>query len=541
LSPFSNSVPSESVWEVTLHALLEEVLTATMVLQSAPLGCIQSYNRAARSLAIVAQQGFKPDFLAHFQDCNDETTTWCQALARCERVVIVDILSDAAFAPHRAAAEAAGYRAVQSTPLFGRGGEPLGVISTFFREPHQPSEHELRLTDLYARLTAELVENHLSEEALRASEARFRSYFEMGLIGMAETSPAKGILEVNDELCRILGYPRHEMLQKTWAEMTHPDDLAADMHQFNRVMAGEIEGYSLDKRWIRKDGRVIHSIMSAKCLRRVDGSVDYLVGLVLDTTERKHAEEALQKSRAELSHVARLTTMGELAATIAHEVNQPLGAIVNNANAALKIAAAEPKEQEDLGEVLSDIVKDAERASSIIARIRELLKRSTPGKEPLQVNDIVRDVLALAQRDLAGRGITVRIEFPENLPRVIGDRVQLQQVVLNLVMNGAEAMSAVPGPRRILTIGAERLELTGEPAVLITVSDLGRGFGALDPELLFERFYTTKPGGLGMGLRISRSIVVAHGGRLWAQANEHAGATFLFSLPVEMPRFCEYA
>jgi signal transduction histidine kinase len=142
---------------------------------------------------------------------------------------------------------------------------------------------------------------------------------------------------------------------------------------------------------------------------------------------------------------------------------------------------------------------------------------------------------------LAGRGITVRIEFPENLPRVIGDRVQLQQVVLNLVMNGAEAMSAVPGPRRILTIGAERLELTGEPAVLITVSDLGRGFGALDPELLFERFYTTKPGGLGMGLRISRSIVVAHGGRLWAQANEHAGATFLFSLPVEMPRFCEYA
>ncbi len=537
MSLLSDSVPSESVSVVTLQTLSEEVLTATMALQSAQLGCLQSYNRAARSLAIVAQQGFKPDFLAHFQDCNDENTTWCQALARRGRVVIVDILSDAAFAPHRAAAEAAGYRAVQSTPLFGRGGEPLGIISTFFREPHQPSDRELRLTDLYARLTAELVENHLSEEALRASEARFRSYFELGLIGMAVTSPAKGILEVNHELCRILGYPRHEMLQKTWAEMTHPDDLAADVHQFNRVMAGEIEGYSLDKRWIRKDGRVIHSIMSAKCLRRVDGSVDYFVGLVLDTTERKHAEEALQKSRAELSHVVRLTTLGELAATIAHEVNQPLGSIVNNANAALKIAAAEPKKQEELGEVLSDIVKDAERASSIIARIRELAKRSTPAKEPLKVNDLVRDVLALAQRELTGRGITVRIEFPEDLPRVIGDRVQLQQVVLNLVMNGAEAMSAVPGPRRILTIGAERLELTGEPAVLITVSDLGGGFGAGDPERLFERFYTTKPGGLGIGLRISRSIVVAHGGRLWAQANEHAGATFLFSLPVEMPDF----
>ena len=151
------------------------------------------------------------------------------------------------------------------------------------------------MTDLYALQAAELIERKRAEDALRASEERFRRYFELGLIGMAMTSPTKGILEVNDELCRILGYERSELLQMTWADMTHPDDLAADVAQFNRVMAGEIEGYSLDKRWIRKDGRVIDSIMAAKCLRRADGSVEYFVGLVLDITERKRAEERIRE------------------------------------------------------------------------------------------------------------------------------------------------------------------------------------------------------------------------------------------------------
>ena len=519
-----------------LQPLLDEVLTATMALKSAHFGDIQLYNRANRSLTVVAQQGFSAAVLAHFRDYQDETTMWDRALARGERVVVEDVWSDAGFAPHRELAEAAGYRAGQSTPLFSRNGEPLGVISTFFREPHLPSARELRFTDLYARLAAELIERQQSEEALRASEARFRNYFELGLIGMTLTSPTKGVLEVNDELCHILRYSRDEMLQKTWAEMTHPDDLAADVHQFNRVMAGEIDGYSLDKRWIRKDGQAIHSIMSARCLRCADGSVDYFVGLVLDTTERKHAEEALQKLQAELAHVARVTTMGELAATIAHELNQPLGAIVNNANVSLKIAAAERKNQDEFVEVLSDIVKDAERASAIVARIRGLMKRSTPGREPLQFHGLVQDVLALARREFSERGIAVCIELSNDLPPVLGDRVQLQQVLLNLMINGAEAMSAVPGPRRILTIGGRCSESNGEPAVLISVNDLGCGLGAQNPERLFETFYTTKPNGVGMGLRISRSIVEAHGGRLWAQANADVGATFLFFLPVFIPR-----
>jgi PAS domain S-box-containing protein len=220
-------------------------------------------------------------------------------LQRRARVIIEDVQTDPDFVPHRQIAASAGYRAVQSIPLFSRNGQPLGRISAHFRKPHRPSQRELRLTDLYARQAAEMIEHKPAEAARQASVGRFRHYFDLGLIGMAITSPTKECLEVNDELCRILGYERNELLQKTWAEMTHPDDLAADLANFNRVMAGECDGYSLDKRWIRKDGGVIDSIAAAKCFRRADGSVDHFVGMVLDITERKRAEQAGRHSARE--------------------------------------------------------------------------------------------------------------------------------------------------------------------------------------------------------------------------------------------------
>jgi len=609
-------------------------------------------------LEIVAQRGFGQDFLNHFSAVNESGAACGRALKRAERVIIEDVLTDPDFAPHRAIAASAGFRAVQSTPLFSRSGEPLGIVSTHFRQPHRPSERELRLTDLYARQAAELIERKRAEDVLRASEERFRRYFELGLIGMAMTSPTKGILEVNHELCRILGYQRSELMQKSWAEITHPDDLASDVAQFNRVMARQIEGYSIDKRWLRKDGRVIDSIMAAKCLRRVDGSVEYLVGLVLDTTERKRAEEklgeserrfrllaesiphhvwslrpdgscgywnqrlidytgltgeelgsggwpalhpddvarvksawekartrgtayemeqrmrgrdgryrrfmcraqasrdaqgrpiewfgtntdveerrqaeeALHKAQVDLAHLTRVTTMGELAASIAHEMNQPLGAIVNNGNVCLRLLSQASSRNDEALEALSDIVNDANRASAIIGRIRAMTQRTLPEETSLQLRDVIADVLALAHRELAEHRIEVRTGLPEDLPRVSGDRVQLQQVLLNLVMNGIEAMSGVAGERRLLTIGGQRDGLDGRPSVRISVQDLGSGIEAENMEHLFEAFYSTKPQGMGMGLRISRSIVEAHGGRLWAAPNAGPGAAFFFALPAE--------
>ena len=570
------------------------------------------------------------------------------------------MLTDRIFAQHLPIVNAAGYRAVMSMPLIGRGGELLGIISTHFRQPHRPSESDLRLVDLYARQAADMIEHKRAEDAWRASEERFRRYFELGLIGMAMTSPTKEILEVNDELCRILGYERSELLQKTWAEMTHPHDLAADLTQFNRVIAGEIDGYSLDKRWIRRDGAIIDSIMSARCMRRADGSVEYFVGLVLDTTERRsaeeklrrseaylaeaqrlsrtaswawnistgeiywsanlfriygldpdkylpdypavleyihpedrsrsqktfadavreqreyelayrvmwsdgtirhvnsvarpifdeagdlieyvgttidttervQAEEALHRTQAELARVTGLTTMGELAASIAHEINQPLGAIVNNGNVAIRIATAENPSLDKLVDVLSDILADSTRISAIIARIRAAMKNSAPEKTSLQLKDVVADVLLLAERELAKRRVQVRTELPEYLPLVSADRIQLQQVLLNLVMNGIDAVSDMDEARRILTIGGQRDDLAGQPAVLIAVRDFGDGFSPADHERLFDAFYTTKANGMGMGLRISRSIIEAHGGRLWATSNEGLGASFYCALPI---------
>jgi len=225
--------------------------------------------------------------------------------------------------------------------------------------------------------------------------------------------------------------------------------------------------------------------------------------------------------------------MGELAASIAHEMNQPLGAIVNNGNVCLRLLSQASSRNDEALEALSDIVNDANRASAIIGRIRAMTQRTLPEETSLQLRDVIADVLALAHRELAEHRIEVRTGLPEDLPRVSGDRVQLQQVLLNLVMNGIEAMSGVAGERRLLTIGGQRDGLDGRPSVRISVQDLGSGIEAENMEHLFEAFYSTKPQGMGMGLRISRSIVEAHGGRLWAAPNAGLGAAFFFALPAE--------
>jgi len=514
-----------------LLPLLEEVLNAIIALQNADFGNVQLYNPETKTLEIVAHRGFQRSFLDYFSSVNEPGAACGRAMQRRERVIIEDVLADPDFEPHREIAASAGFRAVQSTPLFSRSGEPLGMISTHFRQPHRPSGHDLRFTDLYARLAAELIERQRAEEALGASEERFRRYFELGLIGMAMTSPTKGILEVNDELCVMLGYERSELLKKTWAEMTHQDDLAADVAQFNRVMAGEIDGYTLDKRWIRKDGRVIDTIMSAKCLRRADGSVDYFVGLVQDITERKRSEEALRAAQAQLAHMARVTTMGELTSSIAHEVNQPLAAVVTNGDACLRWLGNDPPNLDKARLSVAGIIKEGNRAGEIIQRVRALAKKTPPQKTMLGVNEAIEEVIGLVGAELAKHQVLLLKELMSDLPTVFGDRVQLQQVILNLIANGIEAMEPVTDRPRELSIGSRGTE---DGRVLISVSDCGTGIGPESADHLFEAFFTTKQEGMGLGLSISRTIVEGHGGRLSAIANKPYGATFQFTLPVAM-------
>jgi len=247
--------------------------------------------------------------------------------------------------------------------------------------------------------------------------------------------------------------------------------------------------------------------------------------------ERKQAEEAAQKAQAELAHVARVTALGELTASIAHEVNQPLGAIVNYGNACLRLLKSGSANLTQIGTALSAMVDDANRASAIIARIRALSKKSPPELALLQINDLVTDVQALIQSELTERGIALKTTLASDLSFVLGDRIQLQQVLLNLVVNSIDAMEKVPAGRRHLSIEAEPHVSEDKSFILITVEDSGVGLKAEDLPRIFETFYTTKSEGMGMGLAISRSIVEAHGGRLWATPNADVGATFQFLLP----------
>jgi signal transduction histidine kinase len=253
-------------------------------------------------------------------------------------------------------------------------------------------------------------------------------------------------------------------------------------------------------------------------------------------------QHALDKAQGDLAHMTRLTTMGELTASIAHEVNQPLTAVVNNANACISLLDPAPNHPgEDgsngdshLGEVreaLGEILDDAERASAVIVRVRQLAKRAPIEKTVLDLRDVVKDVLTLARYESVTRRVTIRTDLPQDLPPVSGDRVQLQQVLLNLVMNGMDAMNSVEESKRVLIISGRRETRDGVSAVLIGVQDAGMGMKAEEMGQLFEAFYTTKPQGMGMGLAISRSIIEAHGGRLWAEPNKGPGATFSFSLP----------
>jgi PAS domain S-box-containing protein len=696
--------------------------------------------------------------------------------------------------------------------MLALGKDPEAVVGQVLWDvfPDPPNEQALRrvmtervsVTDelFYAPL-GEWVENHIwpsadggivtfqryitgrkqTEWALQVSEERFRRYFELGLIGMAITSPAKGCVEVNDELCRILGYEREELLRMSWADITHPDDLAADIANFNRVIAGEIDGYSMDKRWIRKDSRIIDSTMAAKCVRRADGSVNYFIGLVEDITERKRveaalrrseanlaegqrishtgswawnaaseemfcsqeflrifgldagtahpthetflqlihpadvervrqtferavetstayeaeyrvvrpdgalrhihnqaypvfnesgalleyvgtavditarkraeeklgeserrfrllvesiphhvwsfrpdgslgywnqrlsdytglsddelrrggwaalhpddvararekwqeawaqgaeylmeerlrgrdgryrrfvcravpvkdeqgrpaewfgtnsdvenfrqADEALHKLQAELAHVARVTTLGELAASIAHEVNQPLTAVITGAHACARWLASEPPNLAEANSTVQRIVRDANRAAEVIARIRAFLQRGA-AQAAVDINEVIAQVVAMARGEIRTQGVTLVLAPAAGLPPIVGDRIQLQQVILNLVINGIDAMSQVTKRTRTLEIEAGR---HGVDALRVAVRDSGVGLPSGHRDRIFEAFHTTKPHGMGMGLAISRSIVEAHGGTLWASPNDGPGTTFQFTLPV---------
>jgi signal transduction histidine kinase len=305
---------------------------------------------------------------------------------------------------------------------------------------------------------------------------------------------------------------------------------------------GTLQPY--EKEYFRKDGSRVPVMIGCAFF---EGSRCEGVAFVLELSEQKRAEEALQKAQAELAHVTRVTTLGELTTSIAHEINQPLAAVVTNANASLRWLSGDSPNLAEAREAIRRIVRDGNRAGEIIARIRALAKKAPPKKDWLDLNETIGEAVAMARSEVQRNQVLLQTKLANDLPLILGDRIQLQQVILNLLMNAIEAMSGVSeGPRELRVSSEKVTEPSGESKeeryenrgltdtewthLLVSVRDSGPG---LDPQRLnrlFDAFYTTKPQGLGMGLAISRSIIEAHGGRLWAKANVPRGALFQFTL-----------
>lgn len=688
-----------------LQSILEEVLNATIALQNADFGTVQLYNPETRALEIVAQLGFQKDFLDYFESVHEDSAICGRALKRRERVIIEDVQTDAGFEPHLPIAVATGYRAVQSTPLFSRNGEPLGMISTYFREPHRPSDRNLRLTDLYARQAAEMIERKRAEEILRESEQKFSLIYDKAPFAIALSKLSEGVIvNINEAWTEIFGFTEEEAAGKTSLELGINRDpagralfldeiqkqgsirnyeqpfftksgkvrllacstdvvafggeryLLSTMHDITehkqaeealkasneklqtlnedkqasneelqflneklQVTAEELESrkdelldlnnelekkvaevslansdlrnfmdstkigtifldrglrikrytpqieklfnilpsdidrplehftHRLNHLNLQEDARQVLAdlknvereilskdghwyIVRLLPYRTQEDKIDGVVVTFVEITERKRTEEALQKAQAELAHVSRVTTLGEFTASIAHEVNQPLGAIVINGQACLRLLARDSVDLNEAREAVECTINDALRASEVIKRIRALLKKHAPEKSLLDINETIQEVIRMVSSELVKNQILLRTELEKNLPPVLGDRIQLQQVALNLILNAKEAMSSKGWKPRELLISSEKSEVD---KAMVTVRDSGKGFDPKISERLFDAFFTTKKkaGGLGLGLSISRTIIEAHGGRLWSAPNEGKGATFRFTIP----------
>ena len=379
----------------------------------------------------------------------------------------------------------------------------------------------------YRGVGRHITDRKRAEAALRASEERWRCMFEIAPVGIATMDfDGRRYLTANKSFQRMTGYTEAELRNLTTLELTHEDDRAAMQERIATGAVGSLQR----KRYRRKDGEVLWADVTSFVVPATDSTPAFRGSVIVDITDRKRAEAALRQAEADLARLNRVMMLGEMTASIAHEVNQPIAATVTNAHAGLRWLGAQPPQLEEARQALGRIVRDGTRAGEVIGRIRSLVKKVPPRRELLDVNEAIREVIALTQTETQRNAVRLQSRLADALPLVSADRVQLQQVMINLIINAIEAMAgAGDGPRELTILSG----IDDANDAVVEVQDSGPG---LDPEKLdrlFQSFYTTKPDGIGMGLAISRSIAEAHGGRLSAAPNNPRGALFRFTLPVD--------
>jgi PAS domain S-box-containing protein len=385
-------------------------------------------------------------------------------------------------------------------------------------------------------LKLEIAARERAEAAVRQRasglEATLRRLVDSNIMGIIIWRYDGQILDANETFLRLVGYDRNDLEsgRLNCRDLTPPEWHSADERRLEEIAAtGTAQPY--EKEYLHKNGNRVPVMVGGAVFQETGNEG---VGFVVDVTDRKTAEAAVRRSeeryrqaQVELAHANRVTTLGQLSASIAHEVNQPISAIVNNASAALRWLDKGPPDLEKARQALTRIVANGNRAGEVIGRMRALLKKTPLRKEAIEINEAILDVVAVTRGETTNNGISVKTQLAEGIPLIQGDRVQLQQVILNLLMNAIEAINSVgEGPRELM-IGTDQAP---SQSVLIAVRDSGPGLPLVSRERIFDAFYTTKPGGLGMGLSICQSIVEAHGGRLWATANIPRGAIFQFTV-----------
>jgi PAS domain S-box-containing protein len=375
----------------------------------------------------------------------------------------------------------------------------------------------------------DITERKQAEDALRRSDAYLTEAQKLSLTGSFGWKVSSGELFWSEESFRIFGYDRTAKPSlELVIQRTHPADVAR-VRQLIDLAAREGRDWELEHRLLMPDGAVKSVNVVARAVRDASGDVEFL-GAIRDVSAAKQAEQELRQAQAELAHVTRVTTLGELTASIAHEINQPIAAVATSAAAGLSWLKAEPPNLDEVRATLDYIARDAQRAGDVMHRIRALARKAPLRMARFDVNEVVLDVIALTRNELVRHGVSLQTRLATGLPLIEGDRIQLQQVILNLILNAVEAMSGIDHGAREVRISTGK---EASNAVLVTVWDFGPGLDPQNVDQLFKAFYTTKPAGLGMGLAICRSIIQAHGGRLWATANEPRGAVFQFTLPLE--------
>src|ERR1700737_3017897 len=421
-------------------------------------------------------------------------------------------------------------------PIGWPNGRIFGTICVRDNKRNEHSEAYLKLL-LHFRdmLQADLKSLARLHGEIEERETKIRRLVDSNIMGVFIWDFDGRILEANDEFLRTVSFDREDLASGRirWADLTPPDWRDRNNARIEQQKSsGRFEPF--EKEYTRKDGSRVPVLIGGATFEEGGNQG---VAYVLDLTERKRVEaeareneQRYREAQLELAHANRVATMGELAASIAHEVNQPLAGVVANAEACLRWLRRGTPDVDAACRSVEWIIDDGNRASEVIRRVRALAKKTSLEKVPLDVNDVVRETIPLVQRELISHQVLLRVELAPTLPMILGDRVQLQQVIINLVMNGIESMQSVTDRPREL-VGRSCQDETQQ--VLVSVADCGVGISAENADRLFTAFFTTKSSGMGMGLSICRSIIDAHGGRLWATTCEPRGALFQFTIPAD--------